>query len=81
MNELNRTSPLLAPDSPSPPPGARAAVVLNADGIDTRRYCALTADQKIEWLEANGRRLHEYYVAMTAALASLRAEQTREVKQ
>lgn len=81
MNELNQTSQSPQSGSPQPPTGAGETAVLNADGIDTRRYYSLTSAQKIAWLEVNSQRLHEYYVAMTAALASLRAEQTREVKQ
>lgn len=54
--------------------------ILNADGIDTRLYRSLTHAQQIEWLEVNSCRLQEYYLAMTAALAKLKAEQTKEVR-
>lgn len=54
--------------------------ILNADGIDTRLYRSLTHAQQIEWLEVNSRRLQEYYLAMTAALAKLKAEQPKGVQ-
>lgn len=60
--------------------GAHELAVLNADGIDTRLYRSLTREQQIEWLKVNSRRLQEYYLSMTAALAKLKAGQTKEVR-
>lgn len=79
MNEINRTPP--APDLKFPltPPEGQALAALNADGIDTRAYRSLSPADQIAWLEVNSRRLHEYYVAMTTALAKLKAEQRAEV--
>ena len=79
----NRTpvAPSPLPTNNSPGVVAREPPVLNEDGIDTRRYLHLTQAEQIEWLDANGRRLQDYYLGMSAAFAYLKAQQTKEVTQ
>jgi hypothetical protein len=82
VSELNRT-PLASPPNPNarPTSGSGVSAAINPDGIDTRKFLHLSRAEQIEWLEAKGRYLHEYYLGMTAAYAYLKAQQTKEVTQ
>lgn len=85
MNDFNRTPPAPGTTTPTQAPATiqqatpGAGGSLNDDGLDPRKFLALSPLEQLDKLEADGRALRAYEKARRKADTELNANATKKV--